>query len=75
MKKQEKKIIRMKARETFITVEGVNQPAPAPRFSRSQPARPVPPRRPGEDTLQVLKDYGFNGDSIEQLLASGAVMQ
>ncbi|ARN75652.1 CaiB/BaiF CoA transferase family protein [Oceanicoccus sagamiensis] len=65
----------MKARGTFIDIEGVQQPAPAPRFSRSQPAVPVPPRRPGEDSVQVLQDYGFDAEAIEQLLASGAVMQ
>jgi len=31
------------ARGTFIEVDGVTQPAPAPRFSRTQPAQPVPP--------------------------------
>lgn len=34
----------VKARETLIEVAGVVQPAPAPRFSRSRPGMPVPPR-------------------------------
>lgn len=34
----------MKAREAFITVDGVLQPAPAPRFSRSILATPKPPQ-------------------------------
>ncbi len=43
------------ARETFVDVGGIAQPAPAPRFSRSRPDR-APPR---EDGLQaVLADWG-----------------
>lgn len=34
----------LKARETFINIDGIMQPAPAPRFSRSQPAQPIPPQ-------------------------------
>ncbi|MDF2824649.1 MAG: carnitine dehydratase, partial [Mycobacterium sp.] len=33
------------------------QPAPAPRFSRSVPGTPRPPRTPGEDTGAVLDDW------------------
>lgn len=36
----------LKSRETFIVVDGVIQPAPAPRFSRSRPAPPMPPQPP-----------------------------
>ncbi|PLX43883.1 MAG: carnitine dehydratase [Deltaproteobacteria bacterium] len=32
-----------KARGTFIEVEGVTQPAPAPRFSKNIPSTPLPP--------------------------------
>ena len=32
-------------------------PMPAPRFSRSQTAKPTPPRVPGEDTEAVLRDW------------------
>ena len=34
----------LKSRGTFITVDGVVQPAPAPRFSRSQLGSPIPPQ-------------------------------
>ncbi|MES2482495.1 MAG: CaiB/BaiF CoA-transferase family protein [Pseudomonadota bacterium] len=33
-----------RARQAFIEVDGVQQPAPTPRFSRTAPARPTPPR-------------------------------
>lgn len=42
----------LKARETFIDVNGVVQPAPAPRFSRTRPATPTPP---AEATLDNAK--------------------
>jgi alpha-methylacyl-CoA racemase len=42
------------ARAAFLDLDGVVQPAPAPRFSRSQPARPSAPRPPAPvtDTLR-----------------------
>jgi alpha-methylacyl-CoA racemase len=47
----------MAARGTVITVGGVPQAAPAPRFSRTRPDRPTPPREPGADTAEVLADW------------------
>ena len=32
-------------------------PMPAPRFSRTKPGKPIPPRTPGEDTDAVLRDW------------------
>ncbi len=37
-------------RGTFITVDGIVQPAPAPRFSRSVPGHPTPPEKPESRT-------------------------
>jgi alpha-methylacyl-CoA racemase len=45
------------ARGTVITVDGVPQAAPAPRFSRTQPDQPTPPPKPGADTAAVLADW------------------
>jgi alpha-methylacyl-CoA racemase len=45
------------ARGTVITLGGVPQAAPAPRFSRTHPDRPTPPPKPGADTAQVLADW------------------
>lgn len=59
------------ARETFIDVDGVVQPAPAPRFSRTIPPRPTPPPAVGADTFDVLRDWGV--DNIDALLADGVV--
>ncbi|MBD0736700.1 CaiB/BaiF CoA transferase family protein [Streptomyces sp. CBMA29] len=41
------------ARGTFIEIDGVRQPAPAPRFSRTVPATPKPAPAPGQDTASV----------------------
>jgi crotonobetainyl-CoA:carnitine CoA-transferase CaiB-like acyl-CoA transferase len=36
----------LRARQTFVEVDGVHQPAPAPRFSRTPAAQPVAPSEP-----------------------------
>ena len=47
-----------RARQTFIEVDGIQQQAPAPRFSRTAPAHPRGPTRPGADTDAVLAVWG-----------------
>mgnify|MGYP003109309654 CR=1 FL=1 len=47
-----------KARDTFITQDGVVQPAPAPRFSRTKPEIQAPPPKPGQHTEDILRDWG-----------------
>jgi len=47
-----------RARETYIEVGGMTQPAPAPRFSRTRPETPLAPNRPGSDLDSVLEDWG-----------------
>ncbi|HZM78875.1 MAG TPA: CaiB/BaiF CoA-transferase family protein [Candidatus Limnocylindrales bacterium] len=50
------------ARHTFVTHEGVTQPAPAPRFSRTPTALGRPPAPPGQHTTEILADWlGQNG--------------
>ena len=60
-------------RKTFIEIDGVTQPAPAPRFSRSTTQVSTPPAHPGQHTREILADWGIPQDRIEQLIASGAV--
>ena len=55
------------SRNTFIDLEGVTQPAPAPRFSRTQPEIKNPPPVPGGDTGSVLQELGFSTDRVEAL--------
>ncbi len=54
-------------RKTFTKIDGVLQPAPAPRFSRTKPAIKNPPPKPGRDTQAVLEDFGFSSEEIEAL--------
>ncbi len=61
------------AHGTFMEMEGIVQPAPAPRFSRTRPATPGPPPRPGRDTTQVLSELGWKDEDISNLRATGAI--
>jgi alpha-methylacyl-CoA racemase len=61
------------ARETFVTVDDVAQPAPAPRFSRTPGAIQRPPSLPGEHTDEILAALDLPPETIEKLRASGAV--
>jgi alpha-methylacyl-CoA racemase len=61
------------ARGTFITVKGVVQHAPTPRFSNAAAVTPTPMGPLGEHSIDVLADYGFSSERIDALLACGAV--
>ena len=62
-----------RVRKTFVEVDGVVQPAPAPRFSATPPEISRPPAQPGEYTDEILADFGFSSDEISALHESGAV--
>jgi alpha-methylacyl-CoA racemase len=62
-----------RARGTFATVDGVVQPAPAPRLSRTPGAIDRPPPRPGEHTDEVLAGLGLDADAIAGLRDAGVV--
>ncbi|MGH3279431.1 MAG: CaiB/BaiF CoA transferase family protein, partial [Trebonia sp.] len=67
------------ARGTYVTVDGLLQPAPAPRFGDGGPGTPIaalPPGRTttaGAHTREVLTALGFT--DTDELLAAGAVHQ
>jgi alpha-methylacyl-CoA racemase len=61
------------ARQTFIEVAGIVQPAPAPRFSRTPGCIQSPPAKPGEHTFSTLAEWGFTDSEISALQASSAV--
>lgn len=63
----------LKARGTFVKVDDVVQPAPAPRFSRTRPEiqRGVP--RVGQHTDEALGDWGFSVAERTALRAAGAI--
>ncbi len=60
-------------RGTFVNVAGVDQPAPAPRFSRTESAVPTPPAHAGQNTNEVLLRWGFSDDQIAALRESEAI--
>ncbi|MDF3839287.1 CaiB/BaiF CoA-transferase family protein [Cupriavidus basilensis] len=62
-----------RARETFLEIDGVMQPAPAPRFSRTPAAVPQPPAGPGAHSEAVLRDWGVDDGAIDALRSSGAI--
>jgi alpha-methylacyl-CoA racemase len=61
------------ARGTYVTADGVTQPAPAPRFSRTPAQLPDPAPAPGQHTLQALTAWGLT--DAADLIASGAAIQ
>ena len=63
-----------RARGTFISLDGVIQPGPAPRYSDTQTAEPTAPRKPGADGEAILADLGYSADAILQLRREGALL-
>jgi alpha-methylacyl-CoA racemase len=59
-------------REAFIEIDGVTQPAPAPRFGRTPAAHPRPAPQVGQHTREVLAEAGYSGAEVAAMLASGA---
>lgn len=61
------------ARKTFVEVDGLLQPGPAPRFSRTKPKIQGPPFMPEKDTNSLLADWGFTHEEIETLKSADAI--
>ena len=62
------------ARGVFCSVQGIVQPAPAPRFSRT-PSSPVrPPPLKGAQAEEILRGFGFSAAEIADARARGAVV-
>jgi alpha-methylacyl-CoA racemase len=61
------------ARKSFVEVDGITQPAPAPKFSRTPGAVAAAPPATGEHTEAILQDWGFSSAEIASLHQSGTV--
>ncbi|APO69803.1 acyl-CoA transferase/carnitine dehydratase protein (plasmid) [Rhizobium gallicum] len=61
------------AREMVIERFGVRQIAPAPRFSKTPSSVRTPPPKLGSHTTQVLRELGYDDESIDRIFESGAV--
>jgi alpha-methylacyl-CoA racemase len=62
-----------RARGSYIELDGVQQPAPAPRFSRTPSAVSHGVHGAGEDTQQVLGAMGFEAQEIDALIKGGSI--
>lgn len=58
---------------TFVYFEGVVQPSPAPRFSRTPSSIQRSAPRPGQDGEVALREWGFEDEDIEALLSSNVI--
>ncbi|HVF74472.1 MAG TPA: CaiB/BaiF CoA-transferase family protein [Acidimicrobiales bacterium] len=62
------------ARDAFVDVGGIVQPAPAPRFGRTPPDAPLPPRPSGGEGVEPLHDWGVPVEIVAALVAAGAAV-
>jgi alpha-methylacyl-CoA racemase len=61
------------ARDSFLAVGGVTQPAPVPRFSATPADHPAPPMAPAADPATLLAAWGLAPARIAALRAAGAI--
>jgi len=61
------------ARGNYVTIAGIKQPGPAPRFSRTKPEIRCAPPVPGEHTEAALRDWGVSETEIAALRAAAAI--
>ena len=62
------------ARRTFLDIDGVFQPAPAPRYSTTVVDRPDPPRREGQDGQDILVELGYSTDDVAAMRSEGVLL-
>ncbi len=63
----------LKARGTYVERDGILQPAPAPRFSRTAATLTTGPTAAGGQSREALAAWGV--ENVEELIAGGAVVQ
>jgi crotonobetainyl-CoA:carnitine CoA-transferase CaiB-like acyl-CoA transferase len=61
------------ARGTFVEVDGILQPAPAPRFSATPSAMPQPPQPPGTVSASDALRPWLSESELGDLRASGTI--
>lgn len=61
------------ARSTYVSINDIVQPAPAPRFNRSVPTVPTEPSAEGADWQVVLQAFGFSAAEVDELKNCGAL--
>jgi len=63
----------LKARGTFVEIDGIVQAGPAPRFSRTPPATPTPPQAVTPDNTDRTLSMWFAADKIAELRQRGLI--
>jgi alpha-methylacyl-CoA racemase len=61
------------ARKTFVNVDGVDQPGPAPRFSRTVAGSVCPPQGIDADLTGALAAWGYKPSGLDDLIAAGVI--
>ena len=61
------------ARGTYVEIDGIVQPAPAPRFSRTRPERPIPPQPSDPDQAEAALAPWLDLAEIAALKAAGTL--
>lgn len=61
------------ARQSHVTVDGILQPAPAPRFSRTPSQIQGPPAEPGRNARGSLLDWGLDDTEIDRWFELGVI--
>jgi alpha-methylacyl-CoA racemase len=62
-----------RARNAYVEVDGVTQPAPAPRFSATPAQVQSPPAAIGGHTAALLESVGYSAEEIAALSGAGVV--
>ena len=61
------------ARSSFLEIDGLIQPAPSPRFSRTKAEVAHSARLAGQDSAAVLEECGYSAADIAALLDQGVL--
>ena len=61
------------ARSTYVDIDGIPQPAPAPRFDRTPATLDRPPAAAGQHSDEILGECGFSLDDVTRLRDAGAI--
>jgi alpha-methylacyl-CoA racemase len=63
----------LRERGIYVEIDGVTQPAPAPRFSRTVPGLPIPPQAPDPATAEAALAGWLDDEEIAGLRAAGTL--
>ncbi|MGK2941745.1 MAG: CaiB/BaiF CoA transferase family protein [Immundisolibacter sp.] len=61
------------ARQSFFKMDGMLQPAPAPKFSRTRPEVKCGPQPVGSNSEEILANWGFATSEIGKLIEQGVI--